>query len=174
MKLNMLKMAALVCCLMTFAACGDDKDEPDVLVNCTYTVTFTPDFFKAAELIIYYKDANNVTKFESVTTEKVKNNTWTKSFTGGKAPANLGVKFVVSPKSETELTQETYNIQVEATIAASVTGGATYTNKSTIASYADLKKDKVVNAMRQINGKDFGYRVDRNGNFTPASHDYSL
>lgn len=175
MKLNMLKLAALLCCLMTFTACGDD--EPDVQVNGTYTVTFSPDVLNVAEIIIYYKGNNNETKFEVITPAKLTNNTWIKNITTtarNKKDAELGVKFVISPNDESTYTKDEYDLVVNVTINGSISGGSSVNYPAAIIAANGVAKDKVKKTLQQLNDKSYGFKVGTDGIFKTANLDYSL
>ena len=174
MKKNMLMLAALLCCLMTLTACGDDKDDPNVIATGTYTVTFSPDILDVASVIIYYKGNNNVNRFEAITPDMLRNNTWTKTVTSNKFPAEMGVQFVISLKEESELTREKYNLVINSTFNGSVSGEGSHSDPEVICNYPEIEKKDVIKRMQGINRKSHGFRIHKDGRFDHADLNYDI
>ena len=167
MKKTLLYLAALLCCVCTLTACGSD-DEPSATATGTYTVTFGPDFFKAAKHVnIYYKGEDGANKNDVVTQGAI----WTKTVTSKRFPAELGFKVVVEPREENELTQDTYNIEVKAAIAGAVSTGGSFSNSQTLITGPQVPKDQVLRILNRDKESSYGYKLGRDGNasqYTPS------
>lgn len=178
MKKTMLYLAALACCLFSLTSCGDD--EPDVMANGSYTITFGTDFFKAADfVIIYYKAVNGDTKREVVNS----GTTWTKTITT-KVPAEFGFKIEIEPREELTVDQQFYDISLKGSISSAISSGGTgkYENSETFITLEQNKdsegnlvngteKSKVLSTLKANMEKTYGYRLDKDGkptHYTPS------
>lgn len=166
MKKTMLYLAALVCCMFTLTACGDD--EPDVMANGTYTITFGSDFFKAANFaIIHYKGVNGENKRDIVQS----GTTWSKTIST-KVPAEFGFKVEIETRDDLAIEQENYDITMTGAISGAISNGGTgsFSNSVQLISTSAAQKD-VLNVLKANSVKTYGYRFDKNGNasqYTPV------
>ena len=160
MKKKMLMMAALLCCLMGFTACGSD-DEPDPTVTTTYTVNFGADFFKVAQTaIIRYVGDNGTAKFEALNSSSSR--TWTKTVQTSSYPARMGFLIEVSTVSESELTQDTYDVSVSGAISYSSTESSASNSKDLIKG-SGKSKSEVISFLENNTPCNYGYILSRNG-----------
>ena len=162
MKKNLLLMAALVCYLFAFTACGGD-DEPKVTTTATatYTINFSQDLIDATSIVVYYKGDDGNVRFEPVTST-----TWVKTVTSKKFPAEFAFQIAYSPKDASSLTKDNYNLDVAASIEGSLnTSGSFYFSRTLMS--APTAKDKVIQVLENHSGKDvMGYVVAKNGTAT--------
>lgn len=160
MKKNLLYLAALICCTLALTACGSD-DEPSVTTTGNYTLTFGANIHDAASIIIYYRSDNGTPRFEALPAGTFR---WTKTVAQSDYPADFGVKLVVSPKSTSDLTFDSYDIAIHAEIATTTDGKSRHQNMTDIIEAGSVNRDQVEAKLRSVNGKVFGYRVERDGN----------
>ncbi|MBQ4367184.1 MAG: hypothetical protein II786_03785 [Muribaculaceae bacterium] len=171
MKKNLLYLAALLCCLFTLSACGDDDPKENAVASAVYTIDFGVNIHDAASIIIYYKGENNETKFEALHPGTFR---WTKTVTSKKFPAEFGYKLVISPNSESELTFDNYNISIVGTIAGSVSTGGSFDNTYKFIKENNTPKNNVVSTLKEQNGASFGYKLNKNGDASRANLNYDL
>ena len=165
MKKNLLYMAALLCCLFTFTSCGSDDDEPKVKTEATgtYTITFSPDFFKVVKHVnIYYKGKDGENKNDVVMTGTV----WTKTVTSTRFPAELGFKIVIEPKEKAEIVDGAYTIEVKGAINGAVNTGGSFSNSQTMLNNSFNDTDKMLNWLKSNKEKSYGYKLGKDGNAT--------
>ncbi|MBO4870432.1 MAG: hypothetical protein J5565_00420 [Muribaculaceae bacterium] len=174
MKKKMLYLAALLCCLFTFTSCGDDGDDgPTSEATGTYTITFSPDFFKVAKHVnIYYKGANGENKNDVVMAGSVL--PWTKTIKSTRFPAELGYKIVIEPKEESEITDGTYTLEVVGAINGAVNTGGFFSNNQQMLNKTEFKAgetSKMLKWLKDNKEKSYGYKLGKDGNaipYTPA------
>ena len=95
--------ALLIGAALTLTACGgDDEPKEDVTATATYQMTFSQDLLDACNVFITYKAENGRNVMEAV-----RETWWTKTVTSDKFPAEFGVMYKFSTRSDAELTQET-------------------------------------------------------------------
>lgn len=166
MKKNLLILAALVCSVFLFAACGDD--EPDTTATVTYTLN-TNELTSAANVVVYYVGENGETKFESMPAGQ---GVWFKTITVKKFSSKVGVLVVVSPKDESSLTKDEYNLHSECRIDVKYSNGSTsYANTKTFIGQNSVSKSKVNDLLR--NKKyEYGLKLERNGSISDTSMSY--
>ena len=95
---------------------------------------------------------------------------WTKTVTSDKFPAEFGVMYKFSTKSEAELVKEKYDLTCDLNFSVKTSKGANYSNSVTIINYPSVNKDKVVNTLEKQSGKSVGYKVTVDGNVSPANN----
>lgn len=93
--------------------------------------------------------------------EAVRDVYWTKTVTSDKFPAEFGVMYLFSTKSDAELNKEKYDLTCELTFSSRTSRGASYTNTTTIIKSTGVAKNKVVSTLNKLSGKSTGYRVTR-------------
>ena len=164
MKKNLLMMAALFCCLFAVTACGSDEPKTKTTVKGTYTLEFNQDVLDAANVIIYYLDANGAKRFVAVTTTN-----WTKTVTNEKFPAQYAFQIAISPKDASSLTKETYDLQINAVISGELSTGEKFYNSKTILGVQNLAKDKVVSTLEKHDGDAMGYNISKDGTASAMS-----
>ena len=165
MKKHFLLMSALLCCIFALTSCGGD-DEPKVTTEAkvSYKLTFDQDVIAASSIIVYYIGDNGVVRFEPVTTT-----TWSKNVTSTKFPAEFAVQIAYSPKEASQLTQETYNLMVNAEIEGNLSTGERFSfSRSFIGS--PTPKDNVIKTLENHSGDAMGYKVTKNGTATAMSN----
>lgn len=108
MKKFFIIAALMLATTIALTACGDDEPKEKTKVTATYTMTFSQDLLDACNVFITYKAENGRNVMESVTAPQ-----WTKTVTSDKFPAEFGVQYVFSTKSEAELTKEKYDLKCD-------------------------------------------------------------
>ncbi|MBQ6079692.1 MAG: hypothetical protein IJK93_05365 [Muribaculaceae bacterium] len=165
MKKFFIIAALMLATTIALTACGDDEPKEKTKVTATYTMTFSQDLLDACNVFITYKAENGRNVMESVTAPQ-----WTKTVTSDKFPAEFGVQYVFSTKSEAELTKEKYDLKCDFNFKYVTTKGASFANSSTIFDSQGLAKNKVVEYLKKYSGKSTGYKVTEDGNMTPANN----
>ena len=170
-RLTMKKISfcllALLCGTVALNSCGSDKDEPKVTpeLTATYTLTMTEDVLNAANIIVYYKGDNGADKFEPVTTTS-----WSKKVTTKNFPAQMGFMIAVSTKEESSLAKDTYNLAMEGSISGTVNTGGSFSNTTAIiSSQPSVPKSNVLNIVEKADGKQMGYRIQKDGSASSVS-----
>ena len=158
-------MAALtIVAALMLTACGDDDPKDKVTATATYSMSFSQDLLNACNVFITYKAENGRNAMEAI------NNTWwTKTVTSDKFPAEFGVMYVFSTKSDAELTQERYNLTCDMNIAIKTNKGANYSNTVSIINQ-EVAKNKVVSTLDKITGKSTGFKVTKDGIVSQANN----
>jgi hypothetical protein len=158
-------MAVLLIAALTFNSCGSDEPKEKTTVTATYNMTFSQDLLDACNVIITYKAENGRNVMEPITSPW-----WTKSVTSDKFPAEFGVMYKFSTKSDAELVKEKYDLEASIMFRIMTSKGASYSNTVTIIDSKGVAKDKVVSTLNKLSGKSTGYRVTINGDASPANN----
>ena len=158
-------MAVLLIAAMTFNSCGSDEPKEKTTVTATYNMSFSQDLLDACNVIITYKAENGRNVMEPITTPW-----WTKSVTSDKFPAEFGVMYRFSTKSDAELVKEKYDLEATLMIRIMTSKGASYSNTVTIMDNKGVAKDKVLSTLNKQSGKSTGYKVTINGDVSPANN----
>ncbi len=158
-------MAVLLIAALTFNSCGSDEPKEKTTVTATYNMTFSQDLLDACNVFITYKAENGRNVMEAVTTPW-----WTKSVTSDKFPAEFGVMYKFSTKSDAELVKEKYDLEASIMFRIMTSKGASFSNTITIIDSKGVAKDKVVSTLNKLSGKSTGYRVTINGDASPANN----
>ena len=158
-------MAVLLIAALTFNSCGSDEPKEKTTVTATYNMTFSQDLLDACNVIITYKAENGRNVMEPITSPW-----WTKSVTSDKFPAEFGVMYRFSTKSDAELVKEKYDLEASIMFRIMTSKGASYSNTVTIIDSKGVAKDKVVSTLNKLSGKSTGYRVTINGDASPANN----
>ena len=164
MKKYLFMTVVLIAAAMSFTSCGDDEPKDTATVTAKYNMTFSQDLLKACNVFITYKAENGRNVMEAVSTTS-----WTKSVTSNKFPAEFGVMYKFSTKSDAELTQEQYDLTCDLNFSFRTSKGDAYTKNVTIINAPDVKKDKVVSTLDKYSGKSTGFRVTKDGDVDPAN-----
>ncbi len=160
MKKTLLMLAAGIAVLLGTSACGGGSDEPTEPATATYIVNLSPDALSAGTYIVYYKDANNTTKFEVISTSS-----WSKTVSSTRFPAMFGFKIKASPENETALTKDSYDLSVVGTIK--MTRGAASVTNAPLNYSATVEKHNVERAIESnINNAVVAYNFSADGNAT--------
>lgn len=155
----------LLVAALSLTSCGDDEPKDKVTVTATYNMSFSQDLLNACNVFITYKAENGRNVMEAV------NSTWwTKSVTSDKFPAEFGVMYKFSTKSESELEQESYNLTCDLNFNFKTSKGDNYTKNVSIINATGVKKDKVVSTLDRYSGKSTGFRVTKDGDVSPANN----
>ena len=165
MKKYFYMAALLIVAALSLTSCGDDEPKDKVTATATYNLTFSEDLLKACNVFLIYKAENGRNVMEGV------NSTWwTKTVTSDKFPAEFGVFYKFSTKSNAELDQEQYDLTCEMNFNVKTSKGASYTNNVTIINAPDVSKDKVVSTLDRQSGKSVGFRVSKDGIVSQANN----
>lgn len=160
-----LYMAALfIVAALALTSCGDDEPKETVTATATYNMSFSQDLLNACNVFITYKAENGRNVMEAVTSTW-----WSKSVTSDKFPAEFGVMYMFSTKSDAELVQEKYDLTCELNFSCKTSKGASYTNVVTIIDSKGVARDKVVSTLNRLSGKSTGFRVSKDGIVSPAN-----
>ena len=165
MKKYFYMAAMLIVAALTLSACGDDEPKDKVTATATYNLTFSQDLLNACNVFITYKAENGRNVMEAVTSTW-----WTKTVTSDKFPAEFGVMYKFSTKSNAELTQEQYDLTCDMNFTVKTSKGASYTNNVTIINASDVSKDKVVSTLEKQSGKSIGFRITKDGIVSQANN----
>lgn len=165
MKKFFYMAALLIVAALTMSSCGSDEPKEKTTATATYNMTFSQDLLDACNVFITYKAENGRNVMEAVTATW-----WTKTVTSDKFPAEFGVMYKFSTKSEAELTKEKYDLTCDLNFSVKTNKGASYSNSVTIINYPSVNKDKVVNTLEKQSGKSVGYKVTVDGNVSPANN----
>ena len=164
MKKYFIIAALLITAALAITACGDDEPKETVTATATYSMNFSQDLLNACNVFITYKAENGRNVMEAVTSTW-----WTKSVTSDKFPAEFGVMYKFSTKSDAELVQEKYDLSCELNFSCKTSKGASYTNMVTIINSKGVAKDKVVSTLDKLSGKSTGFRVTKDGIVSQAN-----
>ena len=166
MKKFLFLAALMIAASFTLTSCGgDDEPKDKVTVTATYNMTFSQDLLNACNVFLTYKAENGRNVMEAVT-----NTWWTKTVTSDKFPAEFGVMYKFSTKSDAELTQEQYDLSCDMNFNFRTSKGDSYTKNVTIINAPDVNKNKVVSTLDRISGKSTGFRVTKDGDVQPANN----
>ena len=166
MKKFLFLAALMIAASFTLTSCGGDDELKDkVTVTATYNMTFSQDLLNACNVFLTYKAENGRNVMEAVT-----NTWWTKTVTSDKFPAEFGVMYKFSTKSDAELTQEQYDLSCDMNFNFRTSKGDSYTKNVTIINAPDVNKNKVVSTLDRISGKSTGFRVTKDGDVQPANN----
>ena len=155
----------LVTATMSLTSCGSDEPKETVTATATYNMTFSQDLLNACNVFLIYKAENGRNVMEPITSTW-----WTKTVTSNKFPAEFGVQYTFSTKSDAELVQEKYDLSCDLNFNLSTSKGASYVNTTTIFDSQGLAKNKVIEYLKRYSGKSSGYRVTENGIVSPANN----
>jgi len=165
MKKYLLMTVVLITAALSLTSCGSDEPKEKVTATATYNMTFSQDLLNACNVCITYKAENGRNVMEAVTSTW-----WTKTVTSNDFPAEFGVMYKFSTKSNAELTQEQYDLTCDLNFNVKTSKGASYSNNVTIINAPDVKKDKVVSTLDRLSGKSTGYRVSKDGIVSQANN----
>ena len=166
MKKFIYMAALLMVAALTLTACGGD-DEPKVktTATATYSMTFSQDLLKACNVFITYKAENGRNVMEGINDVW-----WTKTVTSDKFPAEFGVMYKFSTKSDAELVQEKYDLKCELKFNVVTNKGASYSNSVTIIDATGVDKNRVVSELNKYSGKSKGFKVTEKGIVSEANN----
>lgn len=165
MKKYICMAALLIVAAFTLTSCGDDEPKEKAIATATYNMSFSQDLLNACNVFITYKAENGRNVMEAV------NSTWwTKTVSSDKFPAEFGVMYKFSTKSDAELTQEKYDLACELTFSCKTNKGASYSNTVTIINSKGVAKDKVVSTLEKLSGKSTGFRITKDGIVSQANN----
>lgn len=165
MNKYLLMTVVLITAALSLTSCGSDEPKEKVTATATYNMTFSQDLLNACNVFITYKAENGRNVMEAVTSTW-----WTKTVTSNDFPAEFGVMYKFSTKSNAELTQEQYDLTCDLNFNVKTSKGASYSNNVTIINAPDVKKDKVVSTLDRLSGKSTGYRVSKDGIVSQANN----
>ena len=165
MKKCLYIAALLITAALALTACGDDEPKVNVTATATYNLSFSQDMLDACNVFITYKAENGRNVMEAVTS-----NWWTKTVTSDEFPAEFGVMYKFSTKSDAELVKEKYDLTCNFTFSCKTSKGASYSNTVTIIDSKGVSRDKVVSTLDKLSGKSTGYRVTIDGIVSQANN----
>ena len=167
MKKYFYLTALLLVAALSLTACGDDDPDEKVTATATYSMSFSQDLLDACNVFITYKAENGRNVMEAIE----KNETWwTKTVTSDKFPAEFGVMYKFSTKSDAELTKEKYDLICDLNFSVKTSKGASTTNSISILNSVGVAKDKVVNTLKRYDGQSTGFRVTKDGFVSQANN----
>lgn len=163
---KLIYMAALLAiAALTLTACGDDEPKEKTTATATYNMTFSQDLLDACNVIVTYKAENGRNVMEPINSTL-----WTKSVTSDKFPAEFGVMYMFSTKSDAELVKEKYDLKCELKFNVVTSKGASYSNTVTIIDATGVANNKVVSELKKYSGKSTGFRVNEKGIVSEANN----
>ena len=157
--------ALLITATLTLTACGDDEPQNNVTATATYNLSFSRDMLDACNVFITYKAENGRNVMEAITSTG-----WTKTVTSNQFPAEFGVMYKFSTKSDAELVKEKYDLTCNFIFSCNTSKGAIYSNTVTIIDSKGVSRDKVISTLDKLSGKSTGYRVSIDGIFSKADN----
>ena len=164
MKKYFFIAALLLTAALSLSSCGDDEPKEKTMATATYNMTFSQDLLKACNVFITYKAENGRNVMEAI------NSTWwTKTVISDKFPAEFGVMYKFSTKSDAELVQEKYDLKCELKFNVTTNKGASYSNTVTIIDAPGVANNKVVSELNKYSGKSKGFRVTETGIVSEAN-----
>ena len=156
----------LMMALFSLTSCGgDDEPKEKTTATATYSLAISQDLLDACNVFITYKAENGRNVMESVTSTW-----WTKTVTSDRFPAEFGVMYKFSTKSDAELVKEKYDLSCELTFALVTSKSASYSNKVTIIDSKGVARDKVVDVLNKLSGTSTGFKVTMNGIVSEANN----
>ena len=165
MKKFFYMAALLLVAVLSLTACGDDEPKEKTTATATYQMTFSQDLLDACNVFITYKAENGRNVMEAVSSTL-----WTKTVTSDKFPAEFGVMYKFSTKSDAELTKDKYDLTCNLNFSVKTTRGANYSNTVTIIDSKGVNKDKVVSTLNRYDGKSTGFKVTKDGIVSQANN----
>ena len=165
MKKLFYMAAIMLVAALTFTSCGSDEPKEKTTATATYNMTFSQDLLDACNVFITYKAENGRNVMEAVNVTG-----WTKTVTSDKFPAEFGVMYKFSTKSEAELTKDKYDLTCNLNFTVKTNNGDSHTNSITIIDSKGVAKDKVDDIIKKYDGKSTGFRVTKDGFVTPDNN----
>ena len=165
MKKYFYMAALLIAAVLTMSSCGSDEPKEKTTATATYNMNFSQDLLDACNVFVTYKAENGRNVMEAITSTW-----WSKTVTSDKFPAEFGVMYKFSTKSEGELTQDKYNLTCNLSFNLKTSKGASYANTITIIDAQGVNKDKVVSTLDKVSGKSTGFRVTKDGIVSQANN----
>ena len=164
MKKFIYMAALLMLAALTLTACGDDEPKVKTTATATYNMTFSQDLLEACNVFITYKAENGRNVMEAISSAW-----WTKTVTSDKFPAEFGVMYKFSTKSDAELVKEKYDLKCELRFQVVTNKGASYSNSVTIIDATGVASNRVVSELNKYSGKSKGFKVTENGIVSEAN-----
>lgn len=166
MKKILFMAAMLITAALSLSSCGDDEPKEKVTATATYTLTFSQDLLDACNVFITFKAENGRNVMEAVRTTY-----WTKTVTSDKFPAEFGVMYKFSTKSENELTKDKYNLICNMNFNVISSKGLNYSSPTIeIINQNDVARNKVISTLDRVSGKSTGFKVSKDGIVSPANN----
>ena len=159
--------ALLFAATLMLTSCGDDEPKEKVTATAIYTMTFSQDLLDACNVFITYKAENGRNVMEAIRENET---WWTKTVTSDKFPAEFGVMYKFSTKSDAELTKDKYDLTCELNFNVKTSKGASTTNSVTILNSVGVAKDKVLNTLKKYDGQSTGFKVTKDGFVSQANN----
>ena len=148
----------LIVAALTMTSCGSDEPDEKITATATYNMSFSQDLLDACNVFITYKAENGRNVMEAITSPW-----WTKSVTSDKFPAEFGVMYKFSTKSDAELVKEKYDLECVLVFRVMTSKGASYTNTFSIFDAEGVARDKVVSTLKKYDGESTGFKVSKDG-----------
>ncbi len=158
MKKYLYIAVLLMTTALAMTSCGDDEPKEKITATATYNMSFSQDLLDACNVFITYKAENGRNVMEAISSPW-----WTKSVTSDKFPAEFGVMYKFSTKSDAELVKEKYDLECTLVFRAMTSKGASYSNTFTILDASGVARDKVVSTLKKYDGESTGLRVSKDG-----------
>lgn len=165
MKRFFYMAALLMVAAFTLNSCGDDEPKEKTMATATYNMSFSQDLLDACNVFITYKAENGRNVMEAINTTW-----WSKTVTSDKFPAEFGVMYKFSAKSDAELVKEKYDLKCELKFNVTTTKGANYSNTVTIIDATGVARNKVVSELNKYSGKSTGFKVTESGIVSQANN----
>ena len=145
-------------------SCGDDEPREKATATATYTLTFSQDLLDACNVFITYKAENGRNVHEAIMTRQ-----WTKTVTSNRFPAEFGVEYTFSTKSDGELVKDKYDLSCIFQFSASTSKPSSHSITTTVLNGEGIAKDRVVEYLKRYSGKSTGFKITNDGNMYPAN-----
>lgn len=165
MKKFLFMAILLMGAVVTFNSCGSDEPKEKTIATATYNMTFSQDLLDACNVFITYKAENGRNVMEAVSSTW-----WTKTVSSDKFPAEFGVMYKFSTKSDAELVKEKYDLTCNLNFNVKTNTGTNYTHPVTIFDLQGVFRDKVVSTLDKYSGKSTGFKITKDGIISSANN----
>ena len=165
MKIFFHVATLLIVAVLMMTSCGSDEPKDKITATATYTMFFSQDLLEACNVFITYKAENGRNVMEAITSTW-----WTKTVTSDKFPAEFGVMYKFSTKSDAELIKDKYDLTCKLQFNGRTSKGSSYANEVTIFDASGVAKNKVVSTLEKYSGKSTGFKVTKDGIYSQANN----
>ena len=160
MKKTLFMTALLIAAIFSLTSCGDDEPKVKTTATTTYHLSLSQDLLDACNVFVIYKAENGRNVQEAINSAW-----WSKTVTSDKFPAEFGMQFTFSAKSEGELTKDKYTLSCELNFNCKTSKGALYANTINVMENEKepVAKKRVIKTLESYSGKTYGFKITEDG-----------